>query len=551
VVALFPADGPRLFASLDPFLPPVPGQTLAGRGVANHQFLLALMRLGSFEGYHFFLSSPEELREFRSTYGAVAPGGAPISSLPRRSLIDRVSEVTYTAFHLADHVRWYQGLCCLRNERANHPFPVTALIHGISDPAVMQAYLPMGLEGPRPYDGIICSSPSGREVLRSCFTSLVSSTQHRIQPPLQYPMKLPVIPLGVDCASLEGGDRVRGRAVVGIPIDKTVLLYVGRFSAHDKMDLFPMFQAFARVRAETGRDDLSLLLAGSRQGTPYVDMLRMWAVALGISDDVTFISDFEEESKADLYAAADIFVSPCDNPQETFGLTVVEAMAAGLPVVVSDFDGYRETVPDRVGARIPTYGVGFGSEVSDLAPLVDRRSTHLRLGQGVAVDLRELTTTLTRLVKDPARREELGQIGQRHARKNYDWSVIIPQYEVLWDELSAEAAAYRPPEAPRPNPVRFDFGAAFRDYPTRLLREDEQLTRTRVGQSFLESGRYPVYAEMAPLLDLAHAKAVVDAAHPSVTVKDLVDRLGGAGVQVDRARRTILWALKHGLIERV
>ena len=44
------------------------------------------------------------------------------------------------------------------------------------------------------------------------------------------------------------------------------------------------------------------------------------------------------------YAAADIFVSLSDNIQETFGLTPVEAMAAGLPVVASDWDGYRETI---------------------------------------------------------------------------------------------------------------------------------------------------------------------------------------------------------------
>ncbi len=549
-MALFPLDGPRLFASLDPFLPPVPGQTLAGRGVANHQFLLALMRHGSFEGFHFFLATPEELREFRSTYGAVAPGGAPISSLPRRSLIQRLSEIDYTAFHLADHVRGYQALCCLRNERATHPFPVTALVHGISDPAVMQAYLTMGLEGPRAYDAIVCSSPSSREVLRSCFTSLVDSTRGRIDPPLQFPMKLPVIPIGVDCGALEGGDRVRGRAVVGVPIDKTVILYVGRFSAHDKMDLFPLFQAFAQVRQRTGRDDLALLLAGSRQGTPYVDMLRMWAVALGISDDVTFITDFEEESKPDLYAAADLFVSPCDNPQEAFGLTVVEAMAAGLPVVVSDFDGYRETVPERAGIRIPTYGVNAGSELSDLAPLVHPRSTHLRLGQGVAVDLRELTAALIQLIEDPARRAELGRAGQRHARKSFDWSQIVPQYEVLWDELSAEARATQSAGRSGANPVRFDYGRAFRDYPTRLLREDEPLVSTPVGKGFLDSRRYPVYAEMAPVLELAHVRAVVEAAAEPITVKELVDRLGGAGVAVERARRTILWALKHGLVER-
>src|SRR6202012_5551691 len=58
-----------------------------------------------------------------------------------------------------------------------------------------------------------------------------------------------------------------------------------------------------------------------------------------------------------LWAGADVFVSLVDNIQETFGITPVEAMAAGLPVVVSDWDGYRSTVRDGVeGFLIPTLG---------------------------------------------------------------------------------------------------------------------------------------------------------------------------------------------------
>src|SRR6202012_4988597 len=58
-----------------------------------------------------------------------------------------------------------------------------------------------------------------------------------------------------------------------------------------------------------------------------------------------------------LWAGADVFVSLVDNIQETFGITPVEAMAAGLPVVVSDWDGYRCTVRDgEDGFLIPPPG---------------------------------------------------------------------------------------------------------------------------------------------------------------------------------------------------
>jgi glycosyltransferase involved in cell wall biosynthesis len=56
-----------------------------------------------------------------------------------------------------------------------------------------------------------------------------------------------------------------------------------------------------------------------------------------------------------------------DNIQETFGLTPVEAMACGLPVVISDWNGYKETVDDqREGFLIPTWmpPPGLGEELA-------------------------------------------------------------------------------------------------------------------------------------------------------------------------------------------
>ena len=53
------------------------------------------------------------------------------------------------------------------------------------------------------------------------------------------------------------------------------------------------------------------------------------------------------------WSSADIFCSFADNIQETFGLTPIEAMACGLPCVVSDWNGYKETVRDQVD------GLGF------------------------------------------------------------------------------------------------------------------------------------------------------------------------------------------------
>ncbi len=544
------AAAPRIFASLDSFLPPVAGHALPGRGAANHQFLKALMRHGRFDAYQFFLPTPEELRAFRSTYGAVAPGGASISSLPRRDLLRRLETTAYTVFHLADHTSGFQPLCCLRNQRAEAAFPVTALTHSVSEPAAMSAYLAMGLQGPRSFDAILCASLSGERVMRASFESLVDATRDRITPPLSFPMRLPVIPLGVDCDALGTGDRVRGRSMLDLAVDRVVILYVGRLSAHEKMDLFPLLHAFARARTAPGGERLALVLAGSRHGNPYADMLGMFAQALDVREHVTVVSDFDEDAKADLYAAADLFVSPCDNPQETFGLTVVEAMAAGLPVVVSDYDGYRETVPADAGILVPTYSAGVGDELADLGFLADRRSTHLRLGQAVAIDLAGLEEALVSLASDAVRREQMGRAGAAHARETYDWARVIPQIEALWDDLHTAAADAPSGSAGEPNRLRMDFGRIFAHYPTRTLLGDEQLRRTALGSSFLEVRRYPVYPELAPVLKLRDVVRVVEAAGEPRTLAELVEDLADHA-DPDRARQIVVWALKHGMIERV
>ena len=70
---------------------------------------------------------------------------------------------------------------------------------------------------------------------------------------------------------------------------------------------------------------------------------------------MTFVDGRGAEQRSSVWRAADIFTSLSDNIQETFGLVIVEAMASGLPVVASDWDGYRDLVVDgETGLLVPT-----------------------------------------------------------------------------------------------------------------------------------------------------------------------------------------------------
>ena len=106
-----------------------------------------------------------------------------------------------------------------------------------------------------------------------------------------------------------------------------------------------------------------------------------WGTALSIqlmkSKNTVFLSSFDEENlyqikkdqenKKLTFLAGDIFISLSDNIQETFGLTPLEGMASGLPVIVSDWNGYKDTVKDKEnGFRIKTISLneGYGEDIA-------------------------------------------------------------------------------------------------------------------------------------------------------------------------------------------
>ena len=113
------------------------------------------------------------------------------------------------------------------------------------------------------------------------------------------------------------------------------------------------------------------------------------------------------------WAAADIFCSLSDNVQETFGIVPLEAMAAGLPQIVSDWDGYKDTVREGVdGFRIPTISprAGLGGDLA-FQHATDTDSYDMYCGNNsslVSVNESALTNAFTELITSSSLRKEFG-----------------------------------------------------------------------------------------------------------------------------------------------
>ncbi|MEA2699515.1 MAG: hypothetical protein QOI66_3786 [Myxococcales bacterium] len=533
------------------------GPPQAGRMVANSAFVNAVVRHGSFDRFCLFIgenSDRQGVEQLAAETGLASQSGRlqvrHLLDLPRAFATGDVS-----VFHHASHVERFLELLWLRDRFASPALPaipVTGQIHSLSYPDLMKDYLRALLHPPGRHDAIFCSSQAGRLVLQRSIEEARQALRRIGASPSETPWAMPLVPLGVDVARMQSGDRSATRARLGLGPDDVVILGLGRFSEYDKMDLFPLLQVFAGVvsRRSPGQPRLRLLLAGARQGTETPRMVALWAQALGVGDAVVLHVDFPETEKPDLLAAADLFVSACDNVQETFGLSVIEAMAAGLPSVVSDFDGYKDTVTPDVGVRVATRWNADLDRLSDLGPILYARPLHLFLGQNVAVALPAFEQALFDLCADAGRRARMSAAAAARARAVYDWPVVIRAYEEVWTTL-ANQPFVPPPETAAQHPLSLRFGQVFAHYPSAAIDDGLVVQRTPLSRVLCvaENG-YVIYPELRHIFDGDDVMAALAAAESALTVAALVATLQTRWATDEswRAAALLAWLLKHGLI---
>jgi len=147
------------------------------------------------------------------------------------------------------------------------------------------------------------------------------------------------IPTGIQPERFRSGDTNYLKNSFGIPPEDKILLFVGRIGKEKNLDY--LLDAFFLVLQKNRQ--VSLVLVGSG---PTMDDLQARTREMGISGKVIFTGLLEPDVVAGAYKSADIFVFP--SVTETQGLVLVEAMAAGLPVVAQAAFGSLAMVKDGV-----------------------------------------------------------------------------------------------------------------------------------------------------------------------------------------------------------
>jgi hypothetical protein len=285
----------------------------------------------------------------------------------------------------------------------------------------------------------------------------------------------------VDCRATQFREDARRtwRQKLGIAPEDIVLLFVGRLSFHGKAHPLPMYRAAELAQAKTGAR-LHLIQAGWFGNQAIEKAFRDGLQEFCPSISAHFVDGTDPQIRQEIWSAADIFMSLSDNIQETFGLTPIEAMAASLPIIATDWDGYRESITHgEQGFLVPTLmpPAPYGEDLA-AAYAADSISYDHYIGyscQFVAVDIPATRDALVTLIEKPELRRAMGEAGCIRASA-YDWSVIIPAYQELWAELAARRGAaviaerpntYRPIQPSRPDPFHM-----FGHYPTQLVLPD-------------------------------------------------------------------------------
>lgn len=369
----------------------------------------------------------------------------------------------------------------IRRTCARELYSITTLFHGLSVHRMLyDTFFRFLSEEILPCDSIVCTSQASARAVNNILRYLEDRFSHRFSTKLIYQGRVDLIPLCVDTVKLRPQEKIRLRVKLKIPANAFVVLSLGRVSPL-KSDLYPFLNAFKSLVQHNPGRKLLWIIAGS-EDPGYCEALLESAREIGLANHIRILLNISDVEKDLLIPASDVFISFSDSVQESFGLAPVEAMACGIPQVVSNWDGYRDTVRHmETGFLVPTYWTDCSNDLADTGVAAGWAFDHLCLGQSVAVDMQIAQEYLQALIENEQLRNEMAARSRERACSLYSFESIAARYEELWTELSQIACRLDRPlkTVPLDRPSYCDF---FRHYASDLLCEEATLRLTPSGE---------------------------------------------------------------------
>lgn len=212
-----------------------------------------------------------------------------------------------------------------------------------------------------------------------------------------------VIPNGIDWAEFENLKPTGAfRASLGIDADTPLVLFLSRL--HHKKGLDLLVPAFAKGAP----DNAHLALVGPGEQS-YVESIKQQVRELGIESRTHFPGMLRDGARLDAFADADLFALP--SYQENFGVVVIEAGAAGTPVLISDQVNIHQDISESGSGRV------------------------------IQCDEQQTADALKEMLSTPDILTKMGSQARLHAKNTYNWVEIEASIDRLYSQIVPSAAA--------------------------------------------------------------------------------------------------------------
>ena len=216
--------------------------------------------------------------------------------------------------------------------------------------------------------------------------------------------RIDVIPNGVDASAFTGVDRSDARRALLLDATRPVVGLIGRITEQKGQEDF----VEAALAIAVDRPEPLFVMVGFAEDAELQQRLRQKIAVFGLSDRIRFLGN--RDDMASVYAALDLVVAP--SRWEGFGMMLIEAMAAGRPIVATRVGAIPEIVRDgRTGV------------------LVEPR------------DAQALARAITGMLDDPQRRIAMGEAGQLESIR-YGWSNATAQTAAVYERALQRSASF-------------------------------------------------------------------------------------------------------------
>lgn len=295
------------------------------------------------------------------------------------------------------------------------------------------------------------------------------------------PDRISIIPCGFDSAEFWAINKIHARLTLGLSPDEFVILQLGRMVPRKGVDT--VIRGFAQLLQQHTLSAQLLIVGGEADTpdpklTPEIGRLSAIAQELGVASRVTFVGRKGREVLKYYYSAADVFVT---TPwYEPFGITPIEAMACGTPVIGANVGGIKFTVKDgETGYLIPP-------NQPDL--LADR---------------------LFHLSENPQLRSLFGRQAIRRSQDHFTWQKVTSAVAALYEEVLAGGSPVAGAEANQLAILDRGFETMLNVVrrSQRLLRPSIQAAAQAMSDCFLRGGKVLICGNGGSAADAQHFAA--------------------------------------------